>query len=147
MTEITGVLEKTETRVERVKIWCKDHKGELLTAAGALVLVGVAAVIYKKQQDEIAGLSAENEELRNQPPQIENHNTQNNNVYNIEILERSTPSKPVMLTKIDGSRDFFNSLSEAARETGCDRVMISKQVNGHIPDVHGNVFELLERAA
>lgn len=135
-----------ETKVMRVKRWCRDHKGELLTAAGAVILVGVAAVIYKQHQ-QIDVLSEINEELRKRPPMIENNPTVNNNLYNIEIVERSTPSKPLMLTRADGSRDFFNSVSEAARKTGHDRVMISKQINGHVADVYGDVFEMLDKAA
>jgi DNA-directed RNA polymerase specialized sigma54-like protein len=60
------------------------------------------------------------------------------------MVERSTASKPVHLV---GTNLYFNSLSEAARETGLHLSMISRNINGHIPDVNGNVFELLEPAA
>lgn len=43
-----------------------------------------------------------------------------------------------------GTNLYFNSISEAARETGHQASMISKNINGHIPDVKGDVFELLE---
>jgi hypothetical protein len=62
----------------------------------------------------------------------------------INLIERSTPSRPVHLK---GTNLYFNSLHEAARETGHSLAMISRQVNGHIPDVGGDVFELLEPAA
>lgn len=62
----------------------------------------------------------------------------------INFVERSTSSKPVHLK---GTNLYFNSLSEAARETGYNLSQISKNVNGHIPDVNGDVFELLTPAA
>lgn len=62
----------------------------------------------------------------------------------VELVERSTPSRPVHLV---GSNLYFNSLTEAARETGHSLSMLSRHVNGHIPDVKGDVFELLEIAA
>ncbi|QAU06286.1 hypothetical protein SEA_RICKMORE_52 [Gordonia phage Rickmore] len=65
------------------------------------------------------------------------------NQVTIKLIERSTPSKPVHLV---GTNLYFNSLSEAARETSHHLSMISKNVNGLIPDVKGDVFELLEHA-
>jgi hypothetical protein len=62
----------------------------------------------------------------------------------IQLVERSTPSKPVHLA---GTNLYFSSISEAARETGHQLSMISKNINGLIPDVNGDVFELLEPAA
>lgn len=61
----------------------------------------------------------------------------------IQLVERSTSSKPVHLV---GTNLYFSSLSEAARETGHHLTMLSKHVNGHIPDLNGDVFELLEPA-
>lgn len=61
----------------------------------------------------------------------------------VELVERSTSSKPVHLV---GTNLYFNSLSEAARETGHSLSMISRNVNGIIPDVKGDVFKLLEPA-
>lgn len=62
----------------------------------------------------------------------------------ISMIERSTASKPVHLV---GTNLYFNSLSEAARETGHSLSKISRNINGHIPDIDGQVFELLELAA
>ena len=62
----------------------------------------------------------------------------------INLVERSTASKPVHLA---GTNLYFSSLSEAARETGHSLSMISRNVNGHIPDVKGDVFELLDLAS
>lgn len=61
----------------------------------------------------------------------------------IQLVERSTASKPVHLV---GTNLYFNSLNEAARETGHSLTKISRHVNGHIPDLNGDVFELLEPA-
>jgi hypothetical protein len=61
----------------------------------------------------------------------------------INLIERSTASKPVHLV---GTNLYFNSINEAARETGHHLRDISKCVNGLIPDVKGDVFELLEPA-
>lgn len=61
----------------------------------------------------------------------------------INLVERSTQSKPVHLV---GTNLYFDSLSEAARQTGHHLSMISKHINGHIPDLNGDVFELLEKA-
>ena len=61
----------------------------------------------------------------------------------INMIERSNPSKPVHLV---GTNLYFNSLNEAARETGHSLSMISRNVNGIIPDVKGDVFQLLEKA-
>lgn len=62
----------------------------------------------------------------------------------IQMIERSTASKPVHLV---GTNLYFNSLSEAAKETGHTLSKISRQINGHIPDCNGDVFELLELAS
>ena len=59
------------------------------------------------------------------------------------MVDRSTPSKPVHLV---GTNLYFNSLSEASRETRHPLSTLSKHVNGVIPDVKGDVFELLEPA-
>ena len=63
-----------------------------------------------------------------------------NNQVLVNFVERSTPSKPVHLK---GTNLYFDSLSEAARKTGHSLSMISRNVNGHIPDIKGDVFELL----
>lgn len=74
--------------------------------------------------------------------QIGTRNRANPTVIN--LIERSTPSKPVHLV---GTNLYFSSLNEAARETGHSLSKISRNINGHIPDVGGDVFQLLEPAA
>lgn len=61
----------------------------------------------------------------------------------INLVERSTPSKPVHLV---GTNLYFDSLNEAARQTGHSLSRISQNVNGIIPDINGDVFELLQAA-
>ena len=58
----------------------------------------------------------------------------------ITLEEKSTPSKPVHLV---GTDQYYRSLSEAARQTGHSLSDISKNANGKIPDVKGDVFELV----
>lgn len=65
----------------------------------------------------------------------------------INLVENSTPSKPVLMTAADGVQRVFNSLSEAARETGHSLSQISKNANGHISNVYGDVFTSLEPVA
>jgi len=67
-----------------------------------------------------------------------------NNQMVVNLVERSTPSKPVHLV---GTNLFFSSMSEAARETGHSISDISKNVNGLRPDVKGDIFQLLESAS
>lgn len=61
----------------------------------------------------------------------------------INLVENSTPSKPVHLV---GSDLYFNSMSDAARKTGHSLSQISKNVSGKIDSVKGDVFELLQAA-
>ncbi len=61
----------------------------------------------------------------------------------VNLVERSTPSKPVHLV---GTDLYFSSLSDAARKTGHALSTLSKHINGVIPDVKGDVFELLQPA-
>lgn len=67
-----------------------------------------------------------------------------NNQVLVNFVENSTPSRPVHLK---GTNQYFNSLNEAARETGHSLSRISKNVNGHIPDVNGDVFVDAAKAA
>lgn len=62
----------------------------------------------------------------------------------ITLIERSTPSKPVHLV---GTNLYFNSLNEAARETGHHLSQLSKHVNGQLDNLNGDVFEVLQPAA
>lgn len=59
----------------------------------------------------------------------------------IEFLERSTPSKQVHQV---GTKKYWDSIHETARDTGLNRALISRNVNGHIEHVNGDVFELVD---
>lgn len=61
----------------------------------------------------------------------------------VNFVERSTPSKPVHLV---GTDLYFDSISDAARKTGHNISRISQNVHGKIPDIKGDVFELLNVA-
>ena len=63
-----------------------------------------------------------------------------NNQVLVNFVERSTPSKPVHL---EGTNLYFDSINEAARKTGHSVSMISRNVNGYISDVKGDVFTLV----
>lgn len=60
----------------------------------------------------------------------------------VNFVERSTPSKPVHLV---GTDLYFDSLNEAARKTGHPLSRISQNINGHISDIKGDVFEVLTK--
>jgi hypothetical protein len=62
----------------------------------------------------------------------------------IQFVERSTPSKP--LHKV-GTQEYYDSVHDAARKTGHSVTRISKNINGHIPDIGGDVFEVAQQAA
>lgn len=62
----------------------------------------------------------------------------------IQLIELSTPSKPVHLL---GTGEYFNSINDAARQTGYSARDISLNVRHLIDNVKGDVFELIEPAA
>lgn len=114
----------------------KDHFGKYKVAyisSGAFALgVGVTAVVLRTPRISVVG-------NRNQVV----GSAKVVNQIMLEMVERSTPSKPVHLV---GTNLYFESLNEAARQTGHALSMISKNVNGHIPDIKGDVFKLLDKS-
>lgn len=132
---VDGAVDRTTTRMtDKVKTHFRENKKVYLAFAGGALLVYVA----NGRRDVSVGMQANPKQILNWKPRAEV------NQINIEMVERSTPSKPVHLK---GTNLYFNSLSEAARETGHPLSTISKQINGHIPDVKGDVFEILESAS
>jgi hypothetical protein len=121
---------KMNAKIDKIKIHFQENKKSYAIAGSCLVIgaaiSAIVLLIVSKQSKS--------------GPQIV-FNNEVNPVF-INLLERSTPSKPVHLV---GTNLYFNSLNEAARETGCSLTQISKNVNGIIPNVKGDVFELLER--
>ena len=122
-------------RIEKIKKHIEEHK-EAYVVGGVCLLIGAAGsglIISNRSFSEIS--------LVQKVKQIGIGNRAN--AIMINMLERSTPSKPVHLV---GTSLYFDSLSEAARQTGHSLAQISRNVNGHIPDVGGDVFELLTKA-
>lgn len=66
----------------------------------------------------------------------------------INFVENSTPSKRVGVLDESGNiRAAFNSIGEAARQTGLDKGQISKVVNGLVDKVGGQKFVELPAVA
>ena len=124
------------TRVEKIKKHFADNKGTYI-ACGVTAVIAVAGTFFFVKNN------ASGAEIVQKITPVLSWKPESTNVV-IKMFERSTASKPVHLV---GTNLYFNSLSEAARETGLHLSMISRNINGHIPDVNGNVFELLEPAA
>ena len=67
-----------------------------------------------------------------------------NNQMIVNFVERSTPSKPVHLVD---TNLYFDSIHEASRQTGHSVAMISRNINGHIADIKGDIFKALEKVS
>lgn len=119
-------------KFEQIKTHLSENK-KTYVGVGVGVLVGAAAAtVALHNKTEVA-----------QKINLVAVGYKNNQVL-VNFVERSTPSKPVHLK---GTNLYFDSLSDAARKTGHHLSMISKNVNGHIPDVKGDVFVLLDKAS
>lgn len=121
-------------RLKKVTTHLKKNKAAYIAGGITVVSVGVTAFV--------CGQRTSGTQIAQKINQIGFRNEANPVIVN--LIERSTPSKPVHLK---GTNQYFDSLSEAARQTGHSLTRISKNINGHIPDVNGDVFELLETAA
>jgi len=123
-------------KIERVKQHFSDNK-QLYIGIGIGVVVTAVAVVVTvvSRGDSGTQVIQKINQIAWRPE---------NNQMVINMVERSTPSKPVHLV---GTNLFFSSLSEAARETGHSVSDISKNVSGLRPDVKGDVFQLLKPAA
>ena len=123
-------------RIQKVKQHLSDHKTVYIVGASCLVVGVVGTILTTRTVTLIDGdltMKIDQTGLRNSVVPT-----------TINLIERSTPSIPVHL---EGTNLYFSSLNEAARETGHSLSMISRNVNGHIDDVKGDVFKLLEPAA
>lgn len=121
-------------QIEKVKKHFSDHKELYLgIGIGVVVTAVVVVVTVVSRGDSGAQIVQKINQIAWRPE---------NNQMVINLVEKSTPSKPVHLV---GSNQFFASLHEAARETGHSVSDISKNVNGLRADVNGDVFQLLEK--
>lgn len=123
-------------RIENVKSHIRKHSTTYIVG-GTCLAVGVLGGLYLKRPTTFI-----DGDLSMKIDQVGFWNAVNPTTIN--LIERSTPSKPVHLV---GTNLYFNSMSEAARETGHPLSTLSKHINGHIPNVKGDVFKLLEPAA
>jgi len=122
--------------MNKVKKHLSDNKKLYLgIGIGVAVTAAVGVVIFRASPESGAQVVQKINQIAWRPE---------NNQMVVNFVERSNPSKPVHLV---GTNLFFNSLNEAARETGHNLRDISKVVNGIIPDIKGDVFQLLEPAA
>jgi hypothetical protein len=125
---------KTESsiKVSRVRMHFRENKN-LYTVGGVCLAVGaIGALFINKESGPVIGKITQVGFWNQVRPTT------------INLVERSTPSRPVHLV---GTNLYFNSLNEAARETGHNLSRLSQHVNGKFADVNGDVFELLEPAS
>ena len=106
-------------KLERIKNHIYDNR-KVYLAATVGVVVGVVTVLVVIAIKSKTGF--ESPEIVQKINQIA-WRPENNQVV-INLIERSTPSKPVHLV---GTNLYWSSLSEAARETGYELSLISKK--------------------
>jgi len=122
--------------MDKVKKHFSDNKKLYLgIGIGVTVTAAIGVVICRANPESSAQVVQKINQIAWRPE---------NNQMVVNLVERSTPSKPVHLV---GTNLFFSSMSEAARETGHSISDISKNVNGLRPDVKGDIFQLLESAS
>uniref|UniRef100_A0AAU8GQB7 Helix-turn-helix DNA binding domain n=1 Tax=Gordonia phage Petito TaxID=3158876 RepID=A0AAU8GQB7_9CAUD len=122
--------------IDKVKKHLQDNK-KVYIVGGVCLVVGLAGGTFLVRNKDVINISVDGigNEVVGKAKTV--------NQVTIELVEKSTPSKPVHLV---GTNLYFNSLNEAARKTGHSLSRISQNVNGHISDINGDVFELLELA-
>ena len=123
-------------RVAKIKQHVKDNKTTYI-AVGVTAVVAVAATLAASATLGNGASTAQVSQRIGLAFRAENR------AVVINIVERSTPSKPVHLV---GTDLYFDSLHDAARKTGHSLSKISRNINGHITDINGDVFELLQPA-
>ena len=119
--------------LEKAKEHLKKHKTAYLVVAGTVAGVVLGAVVTSVTRNSNLGPTAKVSGIVNWKPFIDQTVT-------ITFEEKSTPSKPVHLV---GTDQYYRSLSEAARQTGHSLSDISKNANGKISDIKGDIFELV----
>lgn len=124
------------SKIESIKNHVREHKKAYVVGASCFAVGLLGGVALVKSGDISIVVTGDKNQIVGKAKTV--------NQVMVELVERSTPSRPVHLV---GTNLYFNSISEAARETGYARTLISQNINGHIPDVKGDVFKLLEPAA
>lgn len=125
--------EQVKQKYGTIKAHVKENKTAYITGATCLVIGVLGGTAYAKR-GEISQVVKQNNVLCWRPQQ---------NVVQVAFQERSTPSKPIVNKTTNAA---YGSVHEAARQTGIDRSLISKNINGHIPDAKGQVFEAIDVA-
>lgn len=116
-------------KISKIKAHFRRNKKTYLAAAGTAVLGTIGGAYLARKQPEVA--------LIQKATLI----GWKNKSIQLQFVERSTPSTPVHLK---GTKNYWDSISAAARDTGISRENISKNINGHIPNVKGNIFEAVD---
>lgn len=125
--------EEDPTRREKIKQHIKNHKTKYFIGVSSISCLAIGGVVGWQLRPEIEN------QLVQKVTQLGFRNEANPTI--IQLIEHSTPSKPVHLV---GTNLYFDSLNDAARKTGHHLSQISRQVNGDIPALpNGDVFERL----
>ena len=119
-------------RIQKIKQHLQNNQTVYVVGATCLAVGGVVGMVATGRVDGPL-LAKQINILTHKPAQTV-----------IQFVEHSTPSRPVHLV---GTQKYWDSVSAAARDMGLDRSLISKNVNGHIPNVKGSIFELVDVAA
>lgn len=118
----------------KVRQHIKEHKAAYITGGICLVVGAAGSAAYFVSKPDIIQVAR----------QI-NVFSPNSKQHVIQFIERSTPSKPIHLV---GTQKYWDSISAAAKDTGVDRALISKNINGHLAEaVTDHVFELVDVAS
>lgn len=120
-------------KFEQVKEHIKENKSAYISGGVCLVIGAVGGYTLFKNKEAA--------QFVQKIVQVGVGNRANATIIN--FVERSTPSRPVHLV---GTDLYFPSLSEAARQTGHNVSMISKNVNGYLDSLNGDVFEAIDIA-
>jgi predicted PurR-regulated permease PerM len=123
------------SKVQKIKTHLKENKKTYISC-GITFVVTAAGVLF------LSNASNGSSDVIQKITQIGFRNEANPVIVN--LVERSTPSKPVHLV---GTNLVFDSINDAARKTGHSVTQISKNVRGLIPNVGDDIFELLERVS
>ena len=134
------------TRIKKIKTHLRENKSTYIACGVTAVVVG--SVTYYFTKDANAAKAATEivaDTVVHNAPTMNNAVCWKPTMNVINFVERSTPSKIVGLLDKDGNIvQAFASVNEAARQTGHAVSRISKNVNGHIPSVNGDVFIAIE---